>query len=173
MSCYSKTVQRATAVAHFISFSHLTDASIQHLCLRNPYCLFSSSSAFPLTSSYLSQQPNVGQGRLTLGVSRLHTITQVGLLRTRDRPRHRYFHLTTDNIQKRQISMPLAGFKPAVPGSDQPRTLALDLSATVTETRIVQCRIIIFSDKYLQSLSAITPVCLESGSARSTSVHCI
>ena len=35
-----------------------------------------------------------------------------------------------DNTHKRQTSMPPAGFKPAIPASEQPQTYALDHVAT-------------------------------------------
>jgi hypothetical protein len=54
-----------------------------------------------------------------------HTHT-VGLLWTRDRP----LYLTTHNTHKRQTSMPLAGFEPAIPASERPQNYALDRAAT-------------------------------------------
>jgi len=38
--------------------------------------------------------------------------------------------LTTHNTHKRQTSMPSAGFKPAIPASEQPKTHALDRAAS-------------------------------------------
>ena len=40
--------------------------------------------------------------------------------------RRRDLYMTTHNTHKRQTSMPLAGFEPAIPASEWPHTLALD-----------------------------------------------
>ena len=48
--------------------------------------------------------------------------------------RRRDLYLTTCNAYKRQISMHPTGFKPAIPASDRPQTLALDRSATVIDS---------------------------------------
>ena len=44
--------------------------------------------------------------------------------------RCRDLYLATHNTQKRQTSMPPAGFEPAIPASERPQTLALDRLAT-------------------------------------------
>jgi hypothetical protein len=44
--------------------------------------------------------------------------------------RRRDLYLTTHNTQKRQISIPLAGFEPTIPASERPHTLALDRTAS-------------------------------------------
>jgi hypothetical protein len=81
-----------------------------------------------LTSFYL----------LTVGVRRLflhlitHTDTYI-LGRTpldKGSACHRNLYLMTHNTPKRHTSMPLAGFKPAIPASELPQTHALDHVAT-------------------------------------------
>jgi hypothetical protein len=42
----------------------------------------------------------------------------------------RDLYLTTHNIYDREISIPSAGFEPAIPARDRPQTLALDRSTT-------------------------------------------
>jgi len=42
---------------------------------------------------------------------------------------HRNLYLTTHNSHKRQITMPLAGFEPAIPASERPHTHSLDCTA--------------------------------------------
>jgi len=44
--------------------------------------------------------------------------------------RRRDLYLTTHNTHKRQTSMPPACFEPTIPGSDRPKTYALDRTAT-------------------------------------------
>jgi hypothetical protein len=44
--------------------------------------------------------------------------------------RRRDLYLTTHNTQKRQTSMPPAGFEPAIPASERPQTHALDSAVT-------------------------------------------
>ena len=44
--------------------------------------------------------------------------------------RRRDLYLSTHNTQKRQTSMPSAGFEPAIPASERPQTHALDRAAT-------------------------------------------
>jgi hypothetical protein len=44
--------------------------------------------------------------------------------------RRRDLYLTTHNTHKRQTSMPLVGFEPTIPASEQPQTHALDHAAT-------------------------------------------
>jgi len=46
--------------------------------------------------------------------------------------RRRDLYLTTYNTHKRQTSMPLVGFEPTIPASEQPETYALDRAATGT-----------------------------------------
>jgi hypothetical protein len=58
----------------------------------------------------------------------LHLVTRI-LGRsplTRDQPVADASTCTTQNIHKRQISMPPAGFEPAIPASERPQTYALD-----------------------------------------------
>jgi hypothetical protein len=81
---------------------------------------------------YVTQHPYSDLGRLIVEVSRLHTDTHIfgrtpldeGSACCRD------LCLTTRNIRKRQTSMPLAGFEPAVTASERPQTYALDRAAT-------------------------------------------
>jgi len=44
--------------------------------------------------------------------------------------RHRELYLTTHNTHRRQTSMLLAAFEPAIPGSERPQTHALDWAPT-------------------------------------------
>ena len=79
------------------------------------------------------QQPNAGQGRLILEVSRSHPIRHTAVGRTpldEGSALHRDLYLTTHNTEKRQTFMPPAGFEPAIAASDWPQTLALDRSAS-------------------------------------------
>ena len=46
----------------------------------------------------------------------------------------RDLYLATHNTDKRQISMPLAGFEPTIPAGERPQTYALDRVATGTGT---------------------------------------
>ena len=48
--------------------------------------------------------------------------------------RRRYLYLTTHNTNKRQTSMPPAGFEPTIPASEGPHTYALERAATGTGT---------------------------------------
>jgi len=60
----------------------------------------------------------------------LHLITHsVGVLWTRDRPVAETVIYTTHKIHNRQISMPSAGFEPAVPASERPQTHSVDRAA--------------------------------------------
>jgi hypothetical protein len=43
--------------------------------------------------------------------------------------RRKDFYLTTDNIYKKQIATPPAGFEPAIPASVRPQTNKLNLAA--------------------------------------------
>jgi hypothetical protein len=75
----------------------------------------------------------VGIGLLIAEVSKSHSDTshRVGLLWTSDQPVAETY-LTTHNTQKRQASMPLAGFERAIPASERQQTHALDLAVTGT-----------------------------------------
>jgi hypothetical protein len=74
----------------------------------------------------------VGQGLLIIEASRSH-FRHTTLGRTpldKWSARRRDLYLTTHNNHKRQTSMPLAGFEPAIPASKRPQTHALDCAAT-------------------------------------------
>ena len=74
----------------------------------------------------------MGQGRLMLEVSD-HTQghNSVGMTPLDEGSAcRRELYLATHNIHNRQTSMPPVGFKPAIPASDWPQILALDVSAT-------------------------------------------
>jgi hypothetical protein len=75
----------------------------------------------------LAQQPNSGQGHLTLEFSASHKHTTVGKICFDEglAPR-RDLYLTTHNTHKKETSMPPAGFDTSVPASKGPLTLALD-----------------------------------------------
>jgi hypothetical protein len=67
-------------------------------------------------------------------MSRLNDYTQihtllVGLLWTSDQPDDKDLCLTAHNSYKRQTSMPPAGFEPAVPADERPKTHSLDRAA--------------------------------------------
>jgi hypothetical protein len=85
------------------------------------------------SSGPTAQQPNAGQGRLILEISRSHTHNDtrqtVGFLWTRDQivvETSTWQH----NANRRQTSMSPAGHEPAIPASDLLQTLTLDRSAT-------------------------------------------
>ena len=44
--------------------------------------------------------------------------------------RHRDLYLTAYNIHKRKVSLPAAGFEPAIPAVERPQTHALVCAAT-------------------------------------------
>jgi hypothetical protein len=67
----------------------------------------------------LAQQPNAGQGHQSWG-----TPLDEGSARRTE------LYLTTHNTHKRQTSMHLARFEPAIPESHRPQTLAYDQSAS-------------------------------------------
>jgi hypothetical protein len=80
--------------------------------------------------SSLVQQSNEGQCRLIIEISRhSDTLLSVELLWMRDRPVADLYPQQNNDTHKRQISIPRAGFEPAISASDQPQTLALDRSA--------------------------------------------
>jgi hypothetical protein len=84
----------------------------------------------------LAGQPNAGQGRLILEVSRSHTTVDwtplyEGSARSRD------LYLTTKNTQKRETSMLPDGFELAIAASHQPQTLALDSSTTGVSINVI------------------------------------
>jgi hypothetical protein len=77
------------------------------------------------------QQPLVGR---VSSLSRLHYRTQTRHTRWDSSgrvisPTHT-IHMTIHNNQKRQTSMPPAGFEPAIPASERQETDALDAAAT-------------------------------------------
>jgi len=74
----------------------------------------------------------VDQCLLIVEASRSHLDTphSRGPLWTIDQPVARDLYLTTHNTHNRQSSMPLSGFKPTIPVSEQPQTHALDRAAT-------------------------------------------
>ena len=78
---------------------------------------------------------------LTVGVVLLmHLITLgdtphfVGLLWTRCRPFAETVIYTTHKIHNRQISVPSAGFEPAIPASERPQNHSVDRAATAIGT---------------------------------------
>ena len=78
---------------------------------------------------FLGQQPLVGQVLLTIGDSWSHSVTHTTPSWT---PLNEWsawctdLYLTTHNTQKRQMSMPLAGFKSTTPARKRPQTHNLD-----------------------------------------------
>jgi hypothetical protein len=85
-----------------------------------------------MNSLSMERQPLVDQGLPKSELyNRTHTHTTVGRISLEElSARHRDFSLKTHNTFKRHTSMPLAGFKPAIPASERPQTHALDLAAT-------------------------------------------
>jgi len=81
----------------------------------------------------MAQQPLVGEDLLTVQASQLHSVTHIAIGRN---PLDewsawcRNLYLTTNSTDKRQTSMPPAGFQPAIPASERPQTHALDRAAT-------------------------------------------
>jgi hypothetical protein len=77
----------------------------------------------------MAQQPLVGQGPLITEASRWHshTLHSIVILWTSYKPGT---ELTTQNIHKRQTSMPPEWFEPTIPVSERPQTHALDRAAT-------------------------------------------
>ena len=85
--------------------------------------------------NFLSQQPPSGlrppryQG---FPITHRHT-TLAGLLWTSDQPLRRDLYLKKNhNTQKRQISMPSAGFEPATPASEWPQAHTISRAAAGT-----------------------------------------
>jgi hypothetical protein len=90
--------------------------------------IFMGSNLFP------PLQPNACHDLLILEVSRSHSLEapqSVGLLWTSDQL-VADLYLTTHNTNKRQTSMPSAGFEPTISAGEQPQTYALDRAATGT-----------------------------------------
>ena len=103
-----------------------TDKSIMKF---SQYLFIDKTKYFCSLSLSLARQPNTGQDRLILDVSRPHTtVSRTSLDEWSARPRDLY--LTTHNTHKRQTSMPPAEFEFAIPANYRPLTLALDCSAT-------------------------------------------
>ena len=81
----------------------------------------------------MAQRPLMGQGLFLIEALRSHTPRYTTLGRTpleELSTRRRYLYLTTHNIHNWKISMPLEGFKPTTPASEQSLTHALDSAAT-------------------------------------------
>ena len=79
----------------------------------------------------LAQQPNAGQGRHILEVSRSHTMTHDSRYDSSGRGSGSLQRPIIENTQHSQkSSMPPAGFEPSIPASEQLQTLAIDRSAT-------------------------------------------
>ena len=107
---------------------------------------FTVLPCLPLHSHYTLLGTDAENGRyLMKSVSQLFTFTEasrshsdtprsVGLLWTSDKPDVEILYLTTHDTHKRQTSMPLAGFEPAIPASEWPQIHALDRAATGTGT---------------------------------------
>ena len=71
----------------------------------------------------MARQPLVGQGLFLIEASLSHSniLHSVGLPFTRDQTATQNSE-NTNNIHKRQTSMPLVGFEPAIPASKWPQT---------------------------------------------------
>jgi len=96
-------------------------------------CLPSKHATFRVNFFYCSTAPVV-QGLLIVEVSRstlrLTTLSRIPL--DKWSARCRGLCLTTHNTQKRQTFMASAGFEPAIPASELPKTYALECAATGT-----------------------------------------
>ena len=94
------------------------------------YCIFLSfflSIFFSVTSStYLFQVQRATFGLITLNDTHMlgRSSLDEGSARSRD------LFLIKHNTHKRQTSLPLAGFEPAIPTGERPQTHALDRPAT-------------------------------------------
>ena len=124
--------------------------------------------------SPLTQQLLVGQGSIIIKVSQSLSVRRTALGRT---PldvlssRRRDLYLTRHNIHKRQTSLPLAGFEPAIPPSERPKTHTLDrATAGIGYIRTVLTK---FSDwKYSGHCSYYrTPVCTIRSSKSYITIH--
>jgi hypothetical protein len=63
----------------------------------------------------------VDLGRLyELPQSYSDTLKSVELLWTNDQPDEKYLYIAAHNTHKRKTSMPLAGYEPVIPASEQP-----------------------------------------------------
>ena len=84
----------------------------------------------------MAHQPLEGRRLPIIEVSRSHSDTDIHTLGKTPlyerSPRHRDLYLTTHNTNKRQTSMPQAGFEQAVPVSERTETHAIDCAATGT-----------------------------------------
>ena len=80
----------------------------------------------------MARQPLVGQDPLIIKALLSHSDTpqSVGLLWTSDEPDAENLYLTTQNIHKRQTSMPLEGFETGMTGRERPQTRAVHRAAT-------------------------------------------
>ena len=124
--------------------------------------------------SSLMQYPLVGQGPLIIRVSQSRSFWHTTLGRTpldEWSARRRSFYLTTHNTTKRETSLPPAGFEPAIPASEQPKTHGLDRATT----RIGSIRTALakFWDwKYSGHCSYLrTPVCTIRSSNNYITIH--
>jgi hypothetical protein len=67
---------------------------------------------------FMSRQPLMGQGLLTVQTSQSHSEDSSGRVMT---PMHRPLPDNTHNTRKRQMSMPPLRFEPTIPGNEQPQ----------------------------------------------------
>jgi hypothetical protein len=88
----------------------------------------------------MAQLPLGGLGLLIIEASRSHSDTphSIGFLWTSDQPGAKTCYLTIHNTQKRQTSMPPAGFEPAIPASERLQTHALDRVVTGIGETLIQ-----------------------------------
>jgi hypothetical protein len=85
----------------------------------------SMRSSFALVSFPHGTQPPVGHSLHILEVSRSHSVRHTIFSRTpldELSARRRNFYLTTHNSHNKQISIPAAGFQPAIPTCGPPQT---------------------------------------------------
>ena len=124
--------------------------------------------------SALAQQLLVGQGSIIIKVSQSLSVRHTTLGRT---PldvlsaRRRDLYLTRNITPKRQTSLPPAGFEPAIPASERPKTHALDrATAGIGSMGTVLTK---FSDwKYSWHCSYYrTPVCTIRSSKNYITIH--
>jgi hypothetical protein len=124
-------VFRIAAVVQWISARAITNCWSINITLVNKeiYLPFTWNKFFFVAGATAQQWPGPPLA-WDCYVTHNDTPQWVRLLWTSDRPVAETSTWQTHNTHKRQTSMPPAGFKPELPVSDRPQTLALDRSAT-------------------------------------------
>jgi len=89
-------------------------------------------------------------------------IHSVGILWTGDRPVAETSTGTTHNTHHRQPSMPAAGFKPAVPASEQPQIYAFERALPLSNCNSCRIRKIMAKERSSACVVISAAVCLEA-----------